>query len=301
MKRQVHTHCRQHEWVVRYYEPQGLHYLNRMAAAVASLGAKRGDYLCFAPTGPAAASLTLQRAAEQEQALPKADVLPRQQHQPAGASGSTPGSGKPSPGHCAAGNSSRSSLSDQPPVKRHRSSGWEADQTDSGWKQPQEPQAAQPKAVHPPGQQRQFFVTKWQGLEPVDSHCYTVPLNATSVGKRHKLTLPSEQHFLFCCNRRANGTVRLCTLTSPLQPVHRAAARYAQAVFGKGKVPTSADAPVRINISTPDGRQVWLGCSCAAAHCNAAELHLELAASDSAAGSTPAGWHSFGCGPRAAY
>ena len=206
--------CRQHEWPVRYYAPQGLHYLNRTAAAIASLGAKRGDYLCFAPTGPAAASITLQRAAEHEQALPKADVLPRQQQQPAGASGSTPGSGKPSPGHCAAENSSRSSLSDQPPVKRHRSSGWEADQTDSqqsrlqGSKEQQLLPAPQPpphqqqaqQQVAPqeqPRQKRQLlrqpnqkFATSWQGLEPADLHCYTVPLSNTSVGHQRKLSIP---------------------------------------------------------------------------------------------------------------
>ena len=60
--------CRQHEWSVRYYARQGLHYMNRMAAAIASLGAKPGDCFsglneavpCMWQTGMRAGSATAQ-------------------------------------------------------------------------------------------------------------------------------------------------------------------------------------------------------------------------------------------------
>ena len=88
--------CRQHELPVRFYQAKQMHYLGRLTAVVASLEPEPGDWLCFVPTGPAVANLTLQRATESKRATSaaaaqQAQPLPPQQQQqqqgPAGATG----------------------------------------------------------------------------------------------------------------------------------------------------------------------------------------------------------------------
>ena len=181
---------------MRFYQAKHMHYLGRLTAAVASLEAQPGDWLRFLPTGPAAANLTLQRAAESKRAAAeqasRPPPPPPQQQQPQGQAVET---GHPlQPRHTEL-SSDCSSLSGQPPSKRRRGSPRKPLRTamDQEEEQPQEMQ--QQPAVSSPQQQKpqHGHGTIWQGLDPTDLRCYTAPLPAMSVGKHHKLTLPGER------------------------------------------------------------------------------------------------------------
>ncbi len=215
--------CRQHEGPARFYDYEHMHYLGRMSAAIAALGAMPGDLLCFEPSGPAATYVTLRRAAKrtsaalqaEEQQLPSPPPAQQQGQKEAGAAVSQYRSMTQSSSertNRSAESSDCSGLGHQPAAKRRKGRNGEAGHLDAQHSKQQQQQQQQQirQPLPPPAQQQQQqqqpprqpnqlprqpnqqFATTWQGLEPEDLGCYAVPLAAMSVGPHHKLSIPCE-------------------------------------------------------------------------------------------------------------
>lgn len=191
-----------------------MHYLGGMTAALATLDAKPGDWLCFLPTGPAAANLTLQRAAEGVHASPAGT----QQQQQVGARGSQPTS-QPTSNVLKLGNHSTecsgcSDLSSKAAKKRSSNrDGPDAQPSLKRSKHPlpaaaatQQQQPAQPtQPTQRQGKSGQYSAN-WQGLEPFDAGCYSMLVHEASIGPQHRTTIPGKGYLCYVVGTGLAGT-----------------------------------------------------------------------------------------------